>query len=46
LYPVLQMYKMARSLGAGRLLKAMLLPAGYKTQIAGLDIRPDQQTAN
>jgi hypothetical protein len=38
LYPVLQIYKRTRFLRIDQLIKAMLLPKIYKTQIAALDI--------
>jgi uncharacterized protein (DUF2236 family) len=43
LYPVVQIYKVARFLQADRLFKAVLLPAKYKTQIAGLDLLSGQR---
>ena len=41
LYPVLQIYKGSRFLRVDRLFKAMLLPAKYKAEIAGLDLLTD-----
>ncbi len=41
LYPVLLFYKGTRFLQVDRLFKTLLLPAKYKAEIAGLDIRFD-----
>lgn len=38
LAPVLPLYKLSRSIGADRLLKALLLPPAYKQQILALDV--------
>lgn len=38
LYPVLPVYKAARFLGLDKVFKAILLPAKYKGEIAGLDV--------
>ncbi len=39
LYPVLPIYKASRFLGLDKVFKAILLPAKYKAEIAGLDTR-------